>query len=36
MYLGPRILKADTAAAAVATILQYTFGDLKKKPSGSM
>ena len=30
--LGPRILKADTAAVAACTILQYTFGDLRGAP----
>ena len=30
--LGPRILKADTAAIAAATLLQYAFGDLGSAP----
>jgi 16S rRNA (uracil1498-N3)-methyltransferase len=30
--LGPRILKADTAAVAACTILQYVFGDLRGAP----
>jgi 16S rRNA (uracil1498-N3)-methyltransferase len=32
--LGPRILKADTAALAVSTLLQYGYGDMRpQKPS---
>ena len=32
--LGPRILKADTAALAVSTLLQYGYGDMRPlKPS---
>lgn len=30
--LGPRILKAETAAVAAATLLQFVFGDLGKSP----
>ena len=30
--LGPRILKADTAAVAACAILQYVFGDLRGAP----
>lgn len=29
--LGPRILRAETAAVAAATVLQYCFGDMKQK-----
>jgi 16S rRNA (uracil1498-N3)-methyltransferase len=29
--LGPRVLRADTAAVAAATILQYVFGDMGPK-----
>jgi len=30
--LGPRILRAETAAVAAAAVLQYRLGDLRKKP----
>ena len=30
--LGPRILRAETAAIAAAALLQYLFGDLGKSP----
>ncbi|MFZ0243975.1 MAG: 16S rRNA (uracil(1498)-N(3))-methyltransferase [Desulfobacterales bacterium] len=30
--LGPRILKAETAAVAAATLLQFAFGDMGKNP----
>ena len=29
--LGPRVLRADTAALAAATIIQYVFGDMGPK-----
>jgi 16S rRNA (uracil1498-N3)-methyltransferase len=31
--LGPRILRAETAAVAACTILQYLFGDMGLKKS---
>jgi 16S rRNA (uracil1498-N3)-methyltransferase len=31
-FLGPRILKADTAVVAACTVLQYLFGDLGPSP----
>lgn len=30
--LGPRILRAETAALAASALIQYLFGDIKKKP----
>ena len=30
--LGPRILRAETAAIAAAALLQFLFGDLGKSP----
>jgi 16S rRNA (uracil1498-N3)-methyltransferase len=30
--LGPRTLKADTAAVVVTAIIQYGFGDMSKMP----
>ncbi|MGM0452250.1 MAG: 16S rRNA (uracil(1498)-N(3))-methyltransferase [Thermodesulfobacteriota bacterium] len=30
--IGPRILRAETAALAACTLVQYIFGDLKKSP----
>lgn len=30
--LGPRILRAETAALAACTLVQYLFGDIKKNP----
>jgi 16S rRNA (uracil1498-N3)-methyltransferase len=31
IHFGPRILKADTAAVAVAAVVQYVFGDLGER-----
>ena len=33
VHLGPRILRAETAAVSSISILQYLFGDLKEKPT---
>jgi len=34
--MGPRILRAETAAIAACTLIQYLFGDICKKPLDSL